>query len=113
MRLEESQFLRRLKVPKARKDRYNDFLGRFLPRLVRFSKEDSMQCTIPAIIVHTKGKGIRETFFDYELVTIDTGKIGKCWGDMAIHLSKDDSISHTYPRKFRIDRDHVLKLLYE
>ena len=111
MTITESKLISRLKVPKTRQLRFNVLVNNYLPKAVRFSKEDSCLACVPALVIKTKGKGIRETFFDFEIVTLDTGKIGRCWGEMVLRLTKDETIEHYFPRKFKVDSDRVLKLI--
>lgn len=109
--MEELKLLKTLKVPKGREESFN-CLKHWEKYLKHFTKEDSFKTRVQAVIIHTRGKGVRIGYHYHEVVFVDTGKIGSIWGEIAIRYEEGHEVRYL-PRKFRVDKERILKLDFD
>lgn len=74
-------------------------------RYRRFNPNDSFKNRIPVVVIQTKGKGKRECLQNIINCFADSGRIGKCWGELYLY---DSLRTFGYPRKFKITGDRIL-----
>lgn len=74
-------------------------------RFERISRDYEFKKHVPVIVIHTKGKGSRETFDFASRLFADFGKIGEKVGEIYLY-NEERTIG--YPRKFVLDKDRIL-----
>ena len=77
-------------------------------RFERLTEEDSFKVGLPVVYVVTKGRGKREVLQEAHFIKGDTGRIGKCWGEIYLH---DEAGKVAIPRRFKTNSDRILKVI--
>ena len=91
-------FLESLYVPKSKSEKFAKLMEMAKRGDVREWTQEDQGILIHALEIETRGKSPRRSFSDFSLVFIDTGKMGKKMGEIAVSRN---SLGRSIPMKFK------------
>lgn len=105
--MEHSDFWEQVRWGKEDGDLKSIFLSCVLPYSERFSADDSHRIQVPCLWAETVNKGVDERILYIHKGWADCGLIGLFWGQ--VYLYENLNRQGGSPRRFRIDKDRILK----